>query len=539
MIALPFLDDSDYESMAGGLWLIGTAGARHDDSLLKKRLRTKIGGFGMHVYTRTQTLVLKSIATCFLLSSALTAGPVRIEQAQKVTDAFLRTRNVRPQIGSKQLLTAPKDQAVEKRVTFAGFREVRGDDGSLLAYIADMEPRGFVATSADTRMTPIVAYSFRTSFPAGQNSNNPLYLLLKEDMRLRKEALAQHVQSGGAEPHDRWNLYAGGETGDGDAEVFQQWPQEDATSTGGWLETAWNQDAPYNDFCPLDPADSERSYVGCVATALAQVVNHHKLCDTYFDADDSYTTLAGMSFDADSDLYDFPSFEELNGYLTDIQSKLESQIDLSDADVAAVGFACGIATKMDYSSRGSGASAYGLPGALRDKFGFYSAEMTGGLSSQYRQVLQDNMINGLPALLSIAPSDSWGGHIVVCDGYNTDGEYHLNFGWGSPHPEEITEVWYHLPTDLMLDLSLVTEAVLNIQPVRPDIEVDPESLSFYAVPGQESVLKTLNIENSVDGVWINSISCPAGLSWLAGASRTRITWIPFSFRGRGPGLRST
>lgn len=534
MIALPFLDDSDYESMAGGLWLIGTAGARHDDSLLKKRLRTKIGGFGMHVYTRTQTLVLKSIATCFLLSSALTAGPVRIEQAQKVTDAFLRTRNVRPQIGSNQLLTAPKDQAVEKRVTFAGFREVRGDDGSLLAYIADMEPHGFVVTSADTRITPIVAYSFRTSFPTGRSSNNPLYRLLTEDMRLRKEALLRHLQSGGAEPQDRWNLYAGGETG---AEVFQQWPQEDATSTGGWLETAWNQDAPYNDLCPLDPVDSERSYVGCVATALAQVVNHHKLCDAYFDADDSYTTLAGMSFDADSDLYDFPSFEELNGYLTDIQSKLESQIDLSDADVAAVGFACGIATKMDYSSRGSGASAYGLPGALRDKFGFYSAEITGGLSGGYRQVLQDNMINGLPALLSIAPSDSWGGHIVVCDGYNTDGEYHLNFGWGSPHPEEITEVWYHLPTDLMLDLSLVTEAILNIQPVRPDIELDPESLSFYAVPGQESVLKTLHIENSVEGVWINSMSCPAGFV-MARWGEPYSDYVD-SFQLQGPGSRTS
>ena len=488
----------------------------------------------MYAFTRTQALVLNSTITFVLLSSSLAAGPVRLEQAQRVTDAFLRTRNVRAQIGSNQLLTVPKDQGAEKRVTFAGFRQIRGDDGSLLAYIADLEPRGFVATSADTGITPIVAYSFRTPFPTSRDSNNPLYLLLKEDMRLRKKALAQRLESGGAASEDRWNLYAGGEPG---AEVFQQWPQEGATSTGGWLETAWSQDAPYNDLCPLDPADSETSYVGCVATALAQVVNLHKLCDAHFDADDSYTTFSGMSFDADSELYDFPSFEELNGYLAEVRHKYESQMDLTDADIAALSFASGIATQMDYSSRGSGASAYRLPGALRDKFGFHSAEITGGLSGEYYHVLQDNMINGLPALLSIGPSDSWGGHVIVCDGYNTDGEYHLNFGWGSPHPEEITEVWYRLPSDLMSDLSIVTEAVLDICPVRPDIKVDKQFLSFYASPEQESVLDTLHIENTVEGVWINAISCPPGFV-MARWGEPYSDYVN-SFQLQEPGSRTT
>ena len=60
------------------------------------------------------------------------------------------------------------------------------------------------------------------------------------------------------------------------------------TSTGGWLETAWVQDEPYNAFCPLDPVDGVRSYVGCVATAFAQIVHYHRLCDISFSEDDSY-----------------------------------------------------------------------------------------------------------------------------------------------------------------------------------------------------------------------------------------------------------
>ncbi|MHC4117316.1 MAG: C10 family peptidase [Planctomycetota bacterium] len=464
----------------------------------------------MRTRTRVEAFVLTSIAAFFFSSSVLLAEPVRVEQAQKVTGAFLKTRNVGLSLGSKTLLTTDEGQVVGERVTLGGLRLILADDGTVLAYVTDLEPRGFVATSADTAITPIVAYSFRSSFPADNSGDNPLYRLLKEDMKLRRKALAEREQSGGPEPVNLWNFYAGEEMENSETGTLRQWPEENITSTGGWLDTAWHQDAPYNDLCPLDPADSNRCYVGCVATALAQLVNYHKLCGARFDQSDTYTTFAGVNFDGDSDLYDFPSFEELNEYLAIAQSKVESQIDLNDTDIAALSFACGIATRMDYSSKGSGASPYALLDALQNKFGFYSAEMTGGLSSEYHQVLQENLINGTPALLSIAPTDSWGGHLVVCDGYNSDGEYHLNFGWGSPHPEEITEVWYRLPGDLMLDLSLVTEAILNIRPYRPEIEVDPGSLTFYAVPGDESQQKTLRIENSVPNVEINSISCPAG-----------------------------
>ncbi|UCF17114.1 MAG: C10 family peptidase, partial [Phycisphaerales bacterium] len=433
-----------------------------------------------------------------------------LEQARKATDMFLKTRNVRPWIGSTQLLMAAGDQTTERRATLGVFREIRADDGSTLAYIADLKPRGFVAVSANTDIVPIVACSFRSSFPSDGDRDNPLYRLLTEDMKLRTKALAGRDPRTRSTNNDLWNIYTGGNPGEPAMEEFHQWPAENTTSTGGWLETAWHQNEPFNKLCPLDPVDGLRSHIGCAATALAQVLNYHKICNAHFDGDDSYTTLADMSLDADSDLYDFPSFEELNGYLADVQYKFENQIDLNDTDIAALSFASGVATQMDYSSKVSWTSPYDAHQALLEEFGFYCAEMTGGLSGEFHQVLQENMIDGLPALVAIAPTDSWGGHVVVCDGYNTDGEYHLNFGWGSPHPEDITEVWYHLPTDLMPDLSLVTETILNIQPVRPDIEVGPKYLIFYAAPGQESEIQAFKIDNNMGGTMIDSISCPTG-----------------------------
>jgi len=219
-----------------------------------------------------------------------------------------------------------------------------------------------------------------------------------------------------------------------------------------------------------------------------------------------------------------------------IQSKYDSYTDINDTDAAALSFACGLAIQMDYSSEGSGASPYEMREALIEKFGFYSADMTGGLSRESYYMLQENMVNGLPAFLSISAPDGRGGHEIVCDGYNTNGEYHLNFGWGPERPEEMTEVWYHLPGNLMSDLSIVTEIILNVQPVGPDIEVEPASLSFYAVPGQESESETLHIENIVGGAWINSISCSEGFVFAQWGG----TYSDYmeSFQLQGPGSRT-
>ncbi len=463
----------------------------------------------MHCLIRRQALAVMSIAACLFLYSALMAEPVRLEEAQKVADTFLRTWNADHRQTLQTLSITANGRTASGPPALAGFREICSDDGTILAYVAELEPCGFVATSADTDITPIVAYSFRGSFAAYGDRNNPLYRMLKEDMKLRAKALAEYNQFKTMENNNLWNLYVNEDANHPPRGTFQQWPAAGTTRTGGWLETTWHQDSPYNNFCPLDPVDANRCDVGCAATALAQVVNYHRQCNVHFDELDSYITYSGIDIDADSNMYDFPCFEELNEYLAALRVKLSRQADLNDVDVAALSLACGIATRMDYSSEGSGASPFDVQEALLDEFGFYWADMTGGLSREFHRVLQENIINQLPALLGIRPPDGFQGHLLVCDGYNTNGEYHLNFGWGTSRPEEITEAWYHLPSDLPSYCSVIAETILNLRPVPPSIEVDPVSLLFYGVPGQESEVKTLFIKNNTNQrMLIHSITSP-------------------------------
>jgi len=457
---------------------------------------------------RANMSVVFSVVLCLLLGSSVWAGPVSAERAQKVTQAFLRARMARRLQGAGTFSVAAENQN-RQVLTTAGCREIRDDDGSLLAYVTELEPHGFVVTSADTELSPIVAYSLRSPFPAETDKKHPLSQLLRADLMLRLGARAEGGRFAAAENDILWDRYASG-AGEDD-EVFQQWPPEGTTATGGWLETTWHQDEPFNALCPLDPVDGLRSYVGCVATAMAQVVHYHRQGSMSFDASDSYATFGGIDVDADSGRYDFPSFEELNDALTTVRFKYLQGSDLDDTDTAALSAACGFAVLMDYSSEGSGAYTYAIQAALLDKCGFHSADLIGGLSREFLPVLHENLINQLPVIFGIGYPSDGGGHIIVCDGYNTSGEYHLNFGWGAPHPDEITEAWYHLPVEIPSSFNAIQEVVLNIQPTAPGIEVDPASLLFQVAQGEESEPALVYLESASTAFsLIESISCPAG-----------------------------
>lgn len=474
------------------------------------------------------------VAVSLFLSSILLAEPVDLSQARTAADAFLQTRSI--QSGSRHGgISVTSSAGAAAGLTVAGVREIRDDDGTLLAYVTDLEPRGFIVTSANTDIAPVIAYSFRNSFPAGQDTTNPLYHMLREDMKLRTLALAEQPESATTEAEEVWTSYVSAQGGDANDATFQQWPPEGTTATGGWLETTWHQGDPYNRLCPLDPVGRTRSYVGCVATAVAQLVNYHSRCTDDFIDSDAYTAPSGMRMDADSALYDFPGFSELNVYLGAIRAKYSQGLDLNDVDIAALGFACGVAVKMDYSSEGSGAFATDVRDALLGRFGFYSTDMFGGLSGDTYLALQENLINGRPALMSICAPNGHLGHLFVCDGYNTNDEYHLNFGWGSDRPAKVTDVWYHLPTDMLARKNVITEILLNIRPNRPDLEMDPESMSFYAAPGQESAAQNLRLTNNVANVQVTSISCPAGFLIARSDGEFSDRLDAFTMKPIGPG----
>jgi len=127
------------------------------------------------------------------------------------------------------------------------------------------------------------------------------------------------------------------------------------------LGADWDQNAPYNNYCPYDDVNLGRSVVGCTATATSLIINYHKYWDHTLSAADGYTSIYHgftTNIDGSSADDDFPNFNILNNYMNAVVNKFNNNSPLNSNDKAALCFAAGIMDRTNYSSLASGANSY-------------------------------------------------------------------------------------------------------------------------------------------------------------------------------------
>jgi len=342
-------------------------------------------------------------------------------------------------------------------------------DGSTLGYVYGLSPVGFVVVTPETWLPPIIAFSYESNFSWEEDALNILLHMLRSDLALRLSAI-----DAGAVPSERaasneseWSALVSpprdGAPGDD--------PDRNGTIVyGPWLTSAWSQGAPWYNDCPIDPATTERCVVGCVATALAQILNYWQYpTSVTFTAASDYTTFTkGIVIDAST-----ADFGALN----------YNGCDPDAAAMAALSYAAGVSVQMDYESIGSGAFTSDIPRALcgghdpwginlpqvwgyasahirthQAVFAWYGAPYYTTESSFYDQMATD-MTLARPVEIAITASGA-DGHAIVVDGWQSGGRiYHLNFGWGG-----FNNSWYTLPAGMPSGYNIIDDAIMNIVP---------------------------------------------------------------------------
>lgn len=189
------------------------------------------------------------------------------------------------------------------------------------------------------------------------------------------------------------------------------------------LKTKWDQGSPYYDKCPM--LGNNRCYTGCVATAMAQVAKYYNWPEKGTGTH-SYTwmyTNETLSFDYGSTTFDWAN-------MTNTYSSKSTAAEKEA--VATLMAACGIGTNMMYTYWTSVASPMDMPGVLADNLG-YGRDMQWAHRPyysmlQWESIIYKELAAGRPVLYSGTPSGG-GGHQFVCDGYDKDGFFHINWGW--------------------------------------------------------------------------------------------------------------
>ncbi|MCD4817756.1 MAG: C10 family peptidase [Candidatus Cloacimonetes bacterium] len=353
------------------------------------------------------------------------------------------------------------------------------------AYVFNLDPIGFVLVTTDDDLQPVIAYSFFNNLPESEREINPFFDIFIEDINNR-QSYYQISNSDVEDNNQLWNKYLSGNIQERD---FQQWPPDGTTYTSGWVETTWNQSGVYSQYCPLDNSGA-RSVVGCVATAMAMIVDFHKYVGnvSFNNSDDYYSGYyyPYIYIDNDHIEHDFPSFPELNILLDDVIANYNNSQPLTSSNKGALSFACGVSVDMSYSSEGSGTQTSRVASALLNKFDFSSAYHYDNNGASFYNTMKDNMKSMKPAEMSIYTSGWNNGHAIICDGYNTDDYYHLNFGWGTSN----SSCWYLLPAGMPNDYSIVSGAVMNIEGGAIPLEVS----GLVVTPGVSPIDTYITLE---------------------------------------------
>lgn len=183
--------------------------------------------------------------------------------------------------------------------------------------------------------------------------------------------------------------------------------------------TEWDQDAPYNSFCP--ETQDGHSPTGCMATALAQIMRYHQWPKQGPQSD--------YRWDLMQDNYNDGG--EYSQESKDAVARLMSDV--------------GNALKMSYGTSSSNAYNDDVPNALINVFNYDKGLMyeqriidnddqsSTNDGEWWNDMLRKELDEGRPILYTGSPSGGFGhvyaGHAFVCDGYDSEGFFHFNFGW--------------------------------------------------------------------------------------------------------------
>jgi hypothetical protein len=333
-----------------------------------------------------------------------------------------------------------------------------GDDGRPLAHVFDLRPAGFMLVSADTGLPPVLGFSPRNPFPLEGPAFESVGRMLIGDIELRLAQVSRLPEERFDARRASWQRLQQGVVAKRAADY---WPPAGTTTTGGWVEVRWSQNAPYNSDCPLDLVNGGRSVAGCPAVAMAQIVDHHGSTNRtrLDDTDDYYHSYGGNAFwiDDDWEARDFPSFPTLASSLDALDALYRAGSPADSDGAAALVFACGVAATQVYSSSISG--TFGVAQAVQayERFGYTGFELLVEGDPDLYSRMEQNMKDGRPVHLAVVDPGWTMGHNVVVDGYCSDGDFHVNFGWGGPY-----DGWYLLPDEMPYGLTVVEGAIVDL-----------------------------------------------------------------------------
>lgn len=337
------------------------------------------------------------------ITTTMMAGPVDQETAKQKAINFVANK-----MGNKAQRSM--------KVTESGIKKTSNRAANAQGYlhVFNIDGGGYVIVSGDDRTEEILGYSTTGTFDA---ENIP------ENMR----AFLQEYVDGIQYLNDN-NIQITHTNGIVKKEKGSGLATNRATkaSIPSLLKTTWDQYAPYSLYCPR--SGGRLTLTGCVATAMAQVMGYHKWPNTTTTDIPAYTNSFYIPLTPAGTAIDWANIK--NSYYT-YNDLTEAQADDSQKAVARLMQLCGQSVMMQYGTGGSSATTALCINALINYFDYDTSAQwllrKNYSYSEWQDIIYAELAAGRPVLYD--GQSAGGGHAFVCDGYDKEDFFHINWGW--------------------------------------------------------------------------------------------------------------
>ena len=344
--------------------------------------------------------IVSVVVFAWLVAGTMCASQRSIEEARQVAAQYLSS-------STSSVRMAKKASAWQHSYTAP---QTKGEPAFYVFNRGENE--GFVIVSAETRARTVLGYSEHGHFDIDA---------IPDNMRWWLNEYAKTISSLSAQPEQPASVLSG--------KSLKRATKKTYVPVDTLCSTWWGQGYAYGQKCPVD-ADGNRSVTGCVATAAAQIMKahnwpkqgegsngywwHNSVGDsTYLEVNFGNTT-----YEWDLMIDDYPRSRNVTA--------------AQENAVATLMYHCGVSCEMEYSSNGSGAFTPHMVQSLYTHFRY---------DAGIRSILKDYMPEeafvdsvyadlraGRPVMFS-ARTQSDAGHAFVCDGIDSEGMVHINWGW--------------------------------------------------------------------------------------------------------------
>jgi hypothetical protein len=431
--------------------------------------------------------------------------PVSEQQAEKVATNFLIEQGV-----VEQTFLPLNHQLIEK-------------SGTSVLHLFHFE-KGFIVIPAHASLYPVLAFSDEIAF---NYASTPSAVEFWFEMYTSQVLCnIQNEIKPTTQIADTWAIYD-----NGSSPIPKKF-----TTVEPMLSTTWNQGCFYNTALPEEPVGPcGHLYTGCVATALAQILNYYHY-PKQGTGSHSLNTLYGTVM---------ADFENTNyGWV-----HMERNLSDENPSVSELMLHCVVAVNSQFFPNGTGAYDIDARHALVNYFRYHPGaqfRLRQNHPGDWNALILSELEAGRPVIYGGVEQATSAGHTFIVDGFQEPAFFHINWGWGGQYNgffylDSLIAGNYHFDyfhdaiTGIRPD---IPETQLLYPPENLDSEVDEHNVFLsWLEPGSISSLELIGFNIFRNEILLNE-SIVTGLEYtdedVPPGNHTYSVHSVFIGNGKGP-----